>query len=74
MSKSRRTIDEQEFAEALRRVKQFLMKESSINNRKLRDLTGVNSDQAIAFFNMAIERGVLQRRGRAAGTHYTLLK
>ncbi len=71
---SRTRITEKEFAKIVVSVRQFLRKESSIKNRTLRDLTGLNYDQAISFFNTAVARGVLRRSGRGSTTHYTLLK
>ncbi len=74
MSRPRTKITEKEFAKIVVSVRKFLSKGSSIKNRTLRDLTGLNYDQAILFFNIAIARGVLRRCGRGSTTYYTLLK
>jgi hypothetical protein len=74
MSRPRTRITEKEFAEIVVSVRKFLKKESSITNRTLRVLTGLNYDQAISFFNIAVTRGVLRRSGRGSATHYTLLQ
>ncbi len=72
MSIRRTLLTEAEFLRALNEVKRHLRQEQSIRNTSLRDLTGLNYDQAIKFFNRAIEEGVLARRGKASGTHYVL--
>ncbi len=72
MSGHRTSLTEAEFLRALNEVKRHLRQEQSIRNTSLRDLTGLNYDQAIKFFNRAIAQGVLTRRGKASGTHYVL--
>ena len=62
------------YERALADVLQELEVATSIKNARLRAITGLNYDQGIKFFNRAIENGVLERRGRAAGTHYVLAK
>ena len=61
-----------DYEQALTVVLNELSVAESIKNARLRTLTGLNYDQGIKFFNRAIESGVLERRGRAAGTHYVL--
>ena len=72
MSIHRTLLTEAEFLRALNEVKRHLRQEQSIRNTSLRDLTGLNYDQVIKFFNRAIEEGVLERRGKGSGTHYVL--
>ena len=72
MSGHRTSLTEAEFLRALNEVKRHLRQEQSIRNTSLRDLTGLNYDQAIKFFNRAIEERVLARRGKTSGTHYVL--
>lgn len=74
MSRPRTRITEKEFAKIVVSVRKFLKKESSITNRTLRVLTGLNYDQAISFFSTAVARGELRRCGRGSTTHYTLLQ
>ena len=72
MNTRRTSPTEADFLCALTKVKQHLRMNHSIRNTSLRELTGLNYDQAIRFFNRAIGEGVLVRRGKAAGTHYVL--
>ena len=44
----------------------------SIRNSKLREITGIEHDQAISFFNRAILEKTLLRKGHCSGTHYIL--
>jgi hypothetical protein len=50
----------------------FLKTNPSIRNSKLREITGVEYDQAITFFNRAILEKSLVRKGHSSGTHYIL--
>ncbi len=50
----------------------FLKTNPSIRNSKLREITGIEYDQAIIFFNRAIQEKILVRKGHASGTHYIL--
>ena len=51
-------------------VSNFLKTEPSITNRGLRQLTGINYDQAIYFFNSMVATGKLVRYGKASGIKY----
>ena len=42
----------------------------SIRNREIREIAGINYDQAIHFFNRAISENFLERTGKASGTHF----
>jgi predicted HTH transcriptional regulator len=66
------TLDDEGLKATELAVLEFLKVNESITNRKLRQITNVNYDQAIFFFNRMIEKGVLNRIGVASGTHYTL--
>ena len=54
------------------RVQILLHAAPTVTNAALRSLTGVSYDRAIQFFNSAVKRGLLERRGRACRTHYVL--
>ena len=67
-----RTLDDEEYAKALRSTLDFLHREDRITNSKLRKLTGLTADQAVTLFARATASGVLERRGVTSGTHYVL--
>jgi hypothetical protein len=50
----------------------FLKTNLSIRNSKLRELTGIEYDQAITFFNRAILEKILVHKGHSSATHYIL--
>lgn len=50
----------------------FLQSHSSITNRELREIAGINYDQAISFFNHMIHIGRLKRIGIGSGIRYVL--
>ena len=70
MSSSRTALSDSEYRRAVSEVVRHLSQNSSIRSTSLRELTGLNYDQAVKFFNRAIDEGVLVRRGKASGTHY----
>ena len=45
-----------------------------VTNRLLRSLTGITYDEAIHFLGRMCDEGILQRRGRAGGTHYVRIR
>ena len=53
-------------------VKAYLETHSSINNRSLRSISGVNYDQAINIFRHMIDEGNLIKEGKSSGTKYHL--
>ena len=66
-------LSEVEFNEGLKLVKSFLVENNEIRNRQLFEITEFTYDQAIKFFNKAIARGYLERRGKTSSTHYVLV-
>lgn len=66
------TLSQKEYERCLDQTVGFLKANPSIRNSKLREITGIEYDQAIFFFNKAIKDGVLVRKGHSGGTHYTL--
>ena len=66
------SISESEFETALGPVRQYIIQHGSIRNSELRELTGLDYDQAIRFFYIAVSRRFLQRVGRYSGTRYIL--
>lgn len=65
-------LSDEDFERAMSVVLGFLQREPSIKNASFRKVTGLNYDQAIKFFNRAVELEVLRRCGVGAGTHYKL--
>jgi hypothetical protein len=62
--------------ERLREIAQitikFLKSNSAITNRKLREISGLEYDQAIFFFNHMLRTGRLKRIGVCSGIKYVL--
>ena len=48
----------------------YIAESGSIRNREIRELSGINYDQAIYFFNRATAEGHFDRKGKSSGTHY----
>ena len=69
---SRTRLSEKTFTRCMDAALVFLKTNPSIRNSKLREITGVEYDQAITFFNRAILEKSLVRKGRSSGTHYIL--
>ena len=66
----RTSLSEADFERTLALAASFLRSHDRIRNRELRRLAGLNYDQAIKFFNTAVARRILVRKGSASGTHY----
>lgn len=66
----RTSLTEADWDMAVRAVRNLLKDGHRVTNRSLREASGLNYDQAIKFFALAIERDLLMRRGRASGIHY----
>ena len=64
------TLSEQELERVRAAVLEHLQAHESIPNSTLRSLTGIDSDQAIFFFNTMLKRQVLKKLGTTAGTRY----
>lgn len=71
-SEPRTKLSDKEYLSCMDEALAFLKAHASIRNRELRGVTGINYDQAIAFFNRAISEGRLLRMGHSSGTHYVL--
>ena len=65
-------LNDADFERCWTQVSEFLSSNESIRNSKLRQISGINYDQAVRFFNRAVGEGKLERRGQRGGTHYTL--
>ena len=65
-------LTEEETIRCLAEVRSFLKRQQTIRNRELREVAGIGYDQAIAFFNWALAKGFLVRKGTASSTHYVL--
>jgi hypothetical protein len=65
-------LSDDDYNAAMKEAVQVVASGGRLRNETLRRATGLNYDQAIKFFNRAIESGALRREGRAAGTHYLL--
>lgn len=68
----RTTVTDAEFEDALTKVRAHLAMHGAINNKELRRIAGFNFDQAIRFFKLATEAGVLVRVGKSVATKYVL--
>ena len=66
------TLTEDEIQRTKMAVLKYLKDHPFINNTALRELTGLNYDQAIRFFGVMISEGVLRRTGKTSGTKYVL--
>ena len=66
----RTAITEEDYDRAFKLVATYLKEAPSIKNQILRELTGLNYDQAIKFFARAVRARALNKRGRGSGTHY----
>lgn len=53
-------------------VRNYLKTHDRVTNRAIREAAGINYDQAIAFFNLAIANRALVRKGLSGSTHYVL--
>ena len=65
-------LDSREIQKLQEVILVYLETEPSITNRGLRQLTGINYDQAIYLFNHMLALGTLIRVGRNSGTKYIL--
>jgi hypothetical protein len=65
-------MNDADFARCLSIATEFLDNQESIRNSNLREIAGIGYDQAIRFFNRAVDEGRLERKGKSSGTHYTL--
>lgn len=68
----RTKLSDNEYLKCMEQTLGFLEIHASIRNKELRGVTGINYDQAIAFFNRSISEGRLLRMGHSSGTHYVL--
>ena len=59
-----------QYKAALPTALQYISRHGHVTNSVLRQLTSLNYDQVIKFFNRAVEEKVLIRQGRTGGTHY----
>jgi hypothetical protein len=69
---SRTRLSETNYKKCMAATIAFLNKKPSIRNRELREVAGIDYDQAITFFNRAILEKSLVREGKSIGTHYIL--
>lgn len=69
---SRTKLSEATFTRCMDAALVFLKTNPSIRNSKLREITGIEYDQAITFFNRAILEKTMLRKGHSSGTHYIL--
>ena len=70
-SSSTTLIADEEIAQVKKAVLKYLADHPFINNTLLRQLTGLNYDQAIRFFRLMVSEAVLRRTGKTRGTKYT---
>ena len=67
------TLNEEQLREVEQITMKFLQLNPSITNRKLRQISGVNYDQAIFFFNHMLRKRRLKRVGVSSSTKYILV-
>jgi hypothetical protein len=72
-STSRTILSNEDYKRCLQIALEYVEQHQSIRNRQLRVATGINYDQAIAFFNRAIKANHLIRQGKGSGTYYVKL-
>jgi len=65
-------LTEEQFEQLLRETRAFLADAPAITNAILRKRAGIVYDQATRFFNEAMARGLLERRGTASSIRYVL--
>jgi hypothetical protein len=65
-------LTDEQFAHCWEVAEVFLKKTASIRNRQLREISGIGYDQAIDFFNRAVDEKRVVRLGSGSGTHYVL--
>jgi hypothetical protein len=65
-------MSEKTYRRCMAATRAFLKKNPSIRNRELRQLTSIDYDQAITFFNRAIAEKSVIRKGKSSGIHYVL--
>lgn len=66
------SLNDDRLAELEKFVLEFMRDHETITNRKLREISTINYDQAIYFFNRMIEKGTLKRIGVNSGIKYVL--
>ena len=66
----RTTLTDEEFDRALAKVLALLARLGTVTNTDVRSATGLNYDQVIRFFKLAVGAGHLVRVGRGSGTRY----
>ena len=64
------TLSDDAYHRCRRLVVDFLGRNQEIRNRHLRELAGITYDQAIHFFNRAVQENCLMRKGKGSGTYY----
>ena len=67
-----RTLSKSEVSQVKKLLLRCLKKNAFINNAKLRELTGLDYDQATWFFGQMLSEGTLERIGKTSGTKYIL--
>ena len=70
--KTTTTISAAEYEIAKSRVLDYLASNLRVTNRILRTLAPIEYDQATVALGRMCEEQILERRGRAGGTHYVL--
>ena len=69
---SRTRLSEKTYSRCMAATLAFLERNPSIRNRELRQISSIDYDQAIDFFNRAIAKKSLVRKGKSSGIHYVL--
>lgn len=61
-----------DLSRAVKLVQTYLETNPSITNRSLREISGINYDQAIRVFRCMVDEGKLIKEGKSSGTKYSL--
>jgi hypothetical protein len=72
LKQSMTTFSNEEYDRCLPIALDFVDQHGSIRNRQIREVTEISYDQAISFFNRAIEDKHLVRKGKSSGTYYVI--
>ena len=65
-------LNEEQYVACWKVALPFLKEHGSIRNKQLREVACVGYDQAIGFFNRAVNEKRIVRRGIGSGIHYLL--
>ncbi len=71
-NKFKTRLSDEEYIRIQRYVCDYLTSNGSISNQELRKISDITYDQAVFFFNKALQKDMLLKVGRGAGTRYMI--